>query len=184
MDPRPFIIYDKGVSSLSSRIRRRRRQLGLSLSQLARIVRTSPATIARYESGWHRFQLYTLEKLASALGCRLKVELQAVRLASPAVSWRSARRRLGRLFWDTPLGEADLRRHPRWVIRRVLEFGDLADVQLLVRLVGRSGILREACSIRFGSRKTHSFWESMIGLEGLVCSGACCRREAEVCWRT
>ncbi|MBN1835024.1 MAG: helix-turn-helix domain-containing protein, partial [Spirochaetales bacterium] len=46
---------------LSETIRRRRRELGLSLSQLARRIRSSPATVHRYESGWHRFELYTLQ---------------------------------------------------------------------------------------------------------------------------
>jgi transcriptional regulator with XRE-family HTH domain len=151
---------------LSRALKGRRLQLGLTLSQVARRVRTSPATISRYESGWHRFELYTLQKLASALGCRLRVGLEPVRPRTPAASPRSAIKRLGRLFWDTPLQQADLRRHPRWVIRRVLETGALEDVRILVQLLGKDKVLSEAASIRFKSPKTARFWKSMIELEG------------------
>lgn len=153
-------------ASLSLALKQRRLQLGLTLSQVARRVRTSPATISRYESGWHRFELYTLQKLASALECRLRIGLEPVRLSTPAASNRSSLKRLGRLFWDTPLRQEDLRLHPHWVIQRILEAGTLEDVRILVALLGKDRVLSEAASIRFRSVKTARFWKSMLELEG------------------
>lgn len=153
-------------ASLSLALKQRRLQLGLTLSQVARRVRTSPATISRYESGWHRFELYTLQKLASALECRLRIGLEPVRLSTPAASTRSSLKRLGRLFWDTPLRQEDLRLHPHWVIQRILEAGTLEDVRILVALLGKDRVLSEAASIRFRSVKTARFWKSMLELEG------------------
>jgi transcriptional regulator with XRE-family HTH domain len=154
------------LGSLSLALKQRRLQLGLTLSQVARRVRTSPAAISRYESGWHRFELYTLQKLASALGCRLRIGLDPVNPRMPAASTRSSLKRLGRLFWDTPLRQEDLHLHPRWVVRRVLETGALEDVRMLVGLLGKDRVLSEAASIPFRSMKTAGFWKSMRELEG------------------
>lgn len=168
---------------LSLALKNRRRQLGLTLTQLARRVRTSPATISRYESGWNRFELYTLQKLASALGCSLRIELEPIRRqGSPALP-AVAVARLGRLFWDKPLQEADLVGHPRWVIQRVLEFGTLPDVRILVQLLGKAKVLEEAGSIRFRSPKTSAFWSSLRELEGGPCFVGSCRKAVNVCWQ-
>jgi transcriptional regulator with XRE-family HTH domain len=165
------------TGGLSESLRARRLQLGLSLSQLARRVRTSAATISRYESGWHRFELYTLQKLAAALGCRLRIQLEPLDRGSSAID------RIGRLFWDKPLEEEDYMRYPRWVARRVLEFGTLEDVRALIGRMGKGRFLQEVGAIRFGAEKTRTFWRMMLEYEGIKCTLEPCPRAAEISWR-
>ena len=57
------------------RIRSLRKARGWSLAELARRAGTSAPSLHRYESGWDRFELATLRKIASALGARLEVRL-------------------------------------------------------------------------------------------------------------
>ena len=106
--------------NLSRQIGARRKRLGLSLSQLARRVNTSPATLSRYENGWSRFEVSTLRKLATALDCDLVVTLQ------PRPRWveqptaENVVQQIGRLFWDQVLTTDHLEKHPLWVVERVL----------------------------------------------------------------
>jgi transcriptional regulator with XRE-family HTH domain len=166
-------------ASLSESLKARRLQLGLSLSRLAKRVRTSAATVFRYESGWHRFELYTLQKLAAALGCRLRIELEPLDGGSGDYSIA----RIRRLFWDKPLEEEDFFRYPRWIVRRVLEFGTLEDVRALIGRMGKGRFLQEVGAIRFGAEKTRTFWRMMLEYEGIKCTLEPCPRAAEISWR-
>lgn len=167
---------------LSGALKRRRRELGLSLSRLARRVRSSPATVHRYECGWHRFEIYTLQKLATALGCRLRITLEPVNRLPPAVSAQEAVDQLRRLFWDKELNVEDLHAHPRWVIRRVLEMGTLRDVQALIGILGKDALLDHVRCLRFGSRQTAGFWRAILELEGRRCTPRFSRKAAGISW--
>ena len=60
-----IIMYDNTMRStltISRQLRDRRQQLGLSLTQLARRADTSAPTLSRYENGWSRFEVATLQK--------------------------------------------------------------------------------------------------------------------------
>jgi transcriptional regulator with XRE-family HTH domain len=168
--------------TLSGALKRRRQELGLSLAKLAGRVRTSAATISRYENGWHRFELYTLQKLASGLGCRLVIGLEPLVPESANESRQAALDRLRRLFWDKPLRSADLRDHPAWVMRRVLEYGGLPDVRALLRLLGRDEFLRRAAGMHFSSEKTGRFWAAMLAQEGVKCKKGSFPRAARISW--
>ena len=112
IDAGPLISYDNRmdrIGELSAQLRGRRRRAGLSLSELARRVGTSAATLSRYENGWDRFEVYTLRKLATALGCRLTIRLDPLPGPREHASRADAVQRLSRLFWDHPLVEKDLR---------------------------------------------------------------------------
>ncbi len=162
-------------------IRRLRQQRGWTLAELARRAGTSAPTIHRYESGWRRFEVTTLGKLATALGCRLDVRF----LPIPRPRAREAAgpvARLKRLFWDRRLRPADLERYPAWVVGRVLEHGTLEDVRLLEAHYGRERFLDEVSRAPFESRKTRAFWEAMLALEGRECTRRFSRREAEGSW--
>ncbi len=167
---------------ISRQLRGRRRELGLSLARVARRARTSPASVLRYETGWHRFELYTLQKLASALDCRLAVGLQPLASPGPKQSREEAARRLRRLFWDKPLASSDIQDHPLWVVRRVLEYGGLSDVQALVLLFGGSALLRLAACLRFSSPKTASFWKAMLAQEGVKCRKKSSPKAVGISW--
>jgi len=167
---------------ISQQLKHYRLSRGLSLAQLARRADTSTATLCRYENGWQRFELYTLRKLARALGCRLKVELVPIESARHNTDHRSAFRNLGRLFWDRKLREKDLEDYPLWVIERVLEYGALQDVRCLVERMGKKKFLERVALVRFHSARTENFWLEMLKREGLSCKTGYSRKGARSFW--
>jgi transcriptional regulator with XRE-family HTH domain len=169
----------RGISDM---LRARRRELGLSLSALAKRADTSPATLSRYENGWNRFEIYTLKKLASALGCKVKITFEPAGADAVNPSRAAAVRRLHRLFWDRELKTTDLDRHPRWVAERVLEYGALADVRTLIALYGRAEFLEIVSGARLQSSKTRRFWLAMLKKEGMSCTRKYSRETASDCW--
>jgi len=168
--------------NLSGMLKERRLELGLSLSQLAYRTNTSAATLSRYESGWSRFEIYTLRKLASALGCRLRVELEPLADTAGQESTATAVKKLQRLFWDKPLLERDFDEFPLWVIKRVLEYGTLSDVQVLIGIVGKNEFLESVSKIKFSSMITQRFWQKILDREGYKCTRKSSRQGVEMYW--
>jgi transcriptional regulator with XRE-family HTH domain len=159
------------ILTVSEQLKRRREEKGLSLSGLARRVGTSAATLSRYEHGWTRFETYTLRKLATALGCELQIELVA-RPGIPRVSVSRAKavHQLRRLFWDHRLVVRDFDRHPIWMMERVLEYGALEDVRLVMEVFGKSRFLDMVAGATRVSAKTAAFWRSLLEQEGVSCT--------------
>lgn len=78
-------IYDAELDRLrlAHRIAELREKHGLTQAQLARKVGTTQAGISRLENpNYRNYSLKTLEKVAMALGARLKVELEENRRAA------------------------------------------------------------------------------------------------------
>lgn len=173
---------ERTPNEIPQALKQRRRELGLSLAGLAKRVRTSAATISRYENGWHRFQVYTLQKLASALGCRLVIRLEPLPSDTSPPGRDAALKRLRRLFWDKPLRAVDLLQYPDWVIQRVLEVGNLADIRALNIMLGRSEVLRRAAGLRFTSKQTERFWASLAEREGVRCTRKSSPPAAGISW--
>jgi transcriptional regulator with XRE-family HTH domain len=163
---------------LSNRLRERRQALGLSLKQVARRAGTSVPTLSRYETGWARFELKTLHKLATALGCRLQLTLEP-EAETDQQSGIDTVDRIRRLFWDAPFCESEMDRYPRWVITRVLEFGNLDDVRAVIRWFGTRRFLETAAAARFSSVRPRVFWRSILELEGIPCTNASSRPAAD-----
>ena len=168
--------------TISEKLKRRRLEAGLSLSQLARRANTSVATLSRYENGWQRFELYTLRKLATALGCRLRVELEPMEPSSAKRRRTSRIRELQRLFWDRRLRSRDLDQYPSWVLERVLEYGSLEDIRSLVVRMGRKRFLESVARVQFKSARTENFWHLILQREGVSCTKRFSRKEARPCW--
>ena len=157
--------------SISEQLRRKRLELGLSLSEVARRAGTSAATLSRYEHGWTRFETYTLRKLALALDCNLEIALSPkVRSRPSACNARDVVSRIRRLFWDHALTTDDIERHPVWVVERVLEYGRLDDVAMLRDLMGRRAFLTAVASASRTSPVTRNFWQHMLNMEGIPCT--------------
>jgi transcriptional regulator with XRE-family HTH domain len=167
---------------ISAQLRAARTRAGISLSQLARRVGTSAATLSRYEGGWGRFELYTLRKIASAVGCRLAVRFEPVGRSGRRESRAKTIRRLSRLFWDRPLDEKELTRYPKWVVERVVEYGDLHDLRALIDELGREAFLNTVRQANWQSPKTRAFWEAMLKEEDYPCTKNACRRRAGNFW--
>ncbi len=163
---------------ISQQIAMRRKRLGLSLSQLARRVNTSPATLSRYENGWSRFEISTLRKLATALDCDLVVNLQ------PRPRWveqptaDNVVQQIGRLFSEPEMTTGHLEEHSLWVVEGVLEHGSLGDIRILTAYFGRETFLDLVGEARFSSTKTEVFWRSVLEREGVASTRRSSRNEA------
>jgi len=153
-------------------LKKRRLALGLTLAQVARKSDTSISALSRYENGWHRFELATLEKLAAALGCSLSVKLEPLEGFVPEVGESAGEviSQIERLFWDKKPRPEDLSRYPRWIVERVLEFGNLSDVRALIGHFGRDDFLELVSKCRFSSKRTSVFWENILKREKPECT--------------
>jgi transcriptional regulator with XRE-family HTH domain len=171
------------MGKLGDEIRKKRRQAGLTLAQLARRADTSVAALSRYEKGWNRFEIPTLEKLAQALGCRLVIRFVRLKKSPGNVDAKALVKALARLHWDHPLGLKELRRYPQWVLERVLELGDLEDLRLLMAFWGKEAFLDHAARVHFSNPKTRVFWEKMLEKEGRRCTRKFSRKEAGAFWK-
>jgi len=61
---------------LAKRLRRLREARGINQADLARAVKTTQSSIARFESGDHVPSLELIQRVAQALGARVRVELE------------------------------------------------------------------------------------------------------------
>jgi len=154
------IVIEK-QAPIGFQIRALRQDRGWSLAELARRAGTSAPTLHRYESGWERFELATLRRLASALGVQLNVSL--VPIAKPAAKPSRAKltRLLSPLFWDRPLQPQDLDEFPEWVLRRALMYGDRQQVQAS-RLYFGDEAVREAAAHREIDKRTRNYWNLIL----------------------
>jgi transcriptional regulator with XRE-family HTH domain len=180
-------MYDKLMQepfALSKQLRSRRLELGLTQGELARRADTSVPTVSRYETGWTRFELATLRKLATALGCELVVRLEPKDRPARRPTADEVVERLGRLFWDTPLAVEHLERNTRWVVERVLELGTLPDVRALEGFLGRRTFLEQVSRARFSTARTREFWGRMLDKEDVPCTTRFSRREAATFWQS
>lgn len=168
--------------TISGQIKKRRLEAGLSLSQLARRVNTSAATLSRYENGWQRFEIYTLRKIATALGCRLVVEFLPMEKHSPDDREIADFKDLQRLFWDYRLAEQDLDQYPAWAVERILEFGSLKDIRYLVQRMGRRKFLEIVDGIPFKSTRTRNFWNTILQRENITCMKKSSLKRARPSW--
>ena len=152
--------------SISEQLRARRKELGWSLAETARRAGTSAASLSRYEHAWTRFEMKTLRKLASALNCRVRVSLEpAARPSIDAVADEELVKQLQRLFWDVPFTPDALKAYPSWAVERVLEFGQLADVQALAGWMGRESFLDAAAVTHRMSPRTRALWTQILAME-------------------
>ncbi len=175
-------MYDNSMMdelSISEKLRERRRESGLSLSELARLADTSPATLSRYENDWTRFEVSTLRKLAIALGCRLKIEfIPNEGNYRTEMSESELIDGLKRLFWDSDFNTEILDKYPIWAVERVLESGQLKDIHSLQILMGRDLFLESVLKTTRLSLKTRVFWNNILKKEGMPCMKKSSRKTA------
>lgn len=144
-------------------IRALRREQGSSLEELARRAGTSAPTLHRYESGWTRFEVRTLRRIAGALEAGLEIRLlpsRRDRLPEPTAG--ELVRLLSPLFWDADLAVSDLEAHRAWVLQRVLMFGGLRQVRAARRYFGDEAI-QAAVQRRGTDARTRSYWRLVLG---------------------
>lgn len=155
------------VAPLGNQIRLLRQQHRWTLTELARRAGTSAPALHRYENGWDRFELETLRRIAIALDARLDVRL--VPASPPArtairVSAKALVKQIAPLFWDRPLRQTDLARHPGWVVERVLTSGGRADVEAARAYFGDE-VFRRTLGRRGVDARTRHYWQVVLGEE-------------------
>jgi transcriptional regulator with XRE-family HTH domain len=147
---------------LGTQIRALRSAHGWTLAQLAERAGTSAPTLHRYESGWDRFELATLRRIARALGASLEIRLlPKPRRGTPAHG--ELVRLLRPLFWDKPLVASDLTDHRSWVVARVLMFGERVQLEATRDFFGDAAI-REALERREIDARTRSYWDVILSV--------------------
>lgn len=137
---------------------------GLSLNQLAEAAGTSTSAIHRYESGWDRFELRTLRRLARALDAHLEIRLEPRHDDDEPDSLEDLSARLAPLFWDVDLTPRHLVDHPQWVLRRVLEFGDIRQNRWARRFFGDEAVAT-AARHRGMDPRVRRFWEVVLSAQ-------------------
>jgi len=160
--------------SIGAQIRALRIARGWSLAELARRAGTSAPTLHRYESGWDRFELATLRKIASALGASLDVKLVAHGAAGDTPQERSPTALLklvAPLFWDRELQASDLRNYAGWVLERVLMFGSWEQVVAARHFYGDPAVAH-AARRRGVDVKTRNYWGTILKGTTLASEGA------------
>jgi hypothetical protein len=85
---------------------------------------------------------------------------------------------LERLFWDVDTEAIDPEVHAAWIVERVLEYGDLPDVRLLIDWLGWNAFLQYVANARFLSARTWNFWKTILEKEGLSCTRTFSREAA------
>lgn len=71
---------------------------------------------------------------------------------------------VSRLLWDVRKETVDPKRHGKFLIRRVLDFGDVAAVNWLRRTFSEEAIRQVVTEGRGLSHKTLAFWRHYLGI--------------------
>ena len=153
---------------LGVRLRQLRLAKGMSLKDLAGYSGSSASAIHRYESGWDRFEVRTLRRLATALGAELEIRLEQVSCSGNGLedgnppTAESVFEAVAPLFWDVDLIGDHVERHRQWILRRVLEYGDRDQVSLSRKYFGDDAV-RRASQHRSMDARVRNFWEVILG---------------------
>ncbi len=88
------------------------------------------------------------------------------------------------LFWDTDFDRLRVPGHERYIIERVLEYGDVPEVRWMKRRFSRQQITQVLCQSRRLSRKSADFWSFILNVptEEVQCSSASFQQQPETIW--
>lgn len=92
---------------------------------------------------------------------------------------------LQRYFWDTTREAINLQRHRRYVIERLLEFGDEHAIRWARQTYGDGAIKQVVCRSRNLSRRTCNFWRLILKIpkENIACLSKRSARARKPYWR-
>ena len=68
-------------------------------------------------------------------------------------------------FWDVKFEELRIQTHAFFVIKRVLDRGNLRDIHWLVKTYGKSAIKKVVMETKDLARPTGNFWADMLGID-------------------
>lgn len=156
-------MYDNiPAGPIGPQIRRLRVERGLTQAELAQRAGTSAPTMHRYETGWDRFEIATLRRIAEALGAALEVRLVPPRGGPASVpSEAELVDLLAPLFWDRELDPAHLERFPGWVLERVVDFGNREQMAAARAWFGDE-VLAEAIERPGVDVRSRNYWRMIL----------------------
>ena len=87
-------------------------------------------------------------------------------------------------FWDTQPSSLDIRKDCSFIVRRLLEWGDLEEVRWLLKTYSLKDLKRELKSCRSLSPKSASFWAILLdtSLGELPCIRNRSSRQLKTAW--
>ena len=68
-------------------------------------------------------------------------------------------------FWDVNFEELRVKKHAFFVIKRVLDKGNLGDIRWLVKTYGKDAIKKVVMETKDLARPTGNFWADMLDLD-------------------
>jgi hypothetical protein len=70
-----------------------------------------------------------------------------------------------KLFWDVKFKDLDYKKHVDFIIKRILELGDVQDYQFIQNKYGRKKIKEVAQKTKFIHKKNANFWKLVFSLK-------------------
>ncbi len=79
--------------------------------------------------------------------------------------------RTKRLFWDVRKDDVDIDRHRSYIIRRIMDFGNMDDVKWMLETYSQDQIVEVVRRSKGLSRKSARFWSAYYDIppEGIAC---------------
>jgi len=68
-------------------------------------------------------------------------------------------------FWDVEFEELQIKKNAFFVIKRVLDRGNLSDIRWLIKTYGKDEIKKVVMETRDLARHTGNFWADIFGLD-------------------
>ena len=74
-------------------------------------------------------------------------------------------------FWDVDFAQVDLDKNRIYILKRLLEYGNMKAIRWLRKIFKTSEIRETICSARGFSRKTANFWAVLLDIprENILC---------------
>lgn len=68
-------------------------------------------------------------------------------------------------FWDVEFENLDREKHRHLIIKRLLDRGNLKEIEFVIKTYGKSGIREVVLSTRDLARPTGNFWADILDLD-------------------
>jgi len=68
------------------------------------------------------------------------------------------------LFWDTKFKDLDYKEHADFIIKRVLQYGDVKDYKIAKKKYGIKKIKKVAQNTSYSDKKSPNFWKIIFNL--------------------
>ena len=86
--------------------------------------------------------------------------------------------KIQRLFWDVNKEDVDIKTHRAYIIRRILDYGNIEDVKWVLKIYSQKEIVEVVKKSRGLSRKSAYFWSTYFNIpkEEVACLKTPCQK--------